>query len=32
VMRGGLLVFRLGGADDGWRVRRSYLEKWIVEK
>ena len=32
VMRDGLLVFRLGGADDGWRVRRSDLEKWIAQK
>jgi len=32
VMRYGLLTFRLGGAGDGWRVRRSDLEKWIAEK
>jgi hypothetical protein len=32
VMRDGLLVFRLGGAGDGWRVRRSDLEKWVAEK
>jgi excisionase family DNA binding protein len=32
VMRDGLLVFRLGGVGDGWRVRRSDLEKWIAEK
>jgi excisionase family DNA binding protein len=32
VMRNGLLIFRLGGAGDGWRVRRSDLEKWIAER
>jgi len=32
VMRYGLLAFRLGGAGDGWRVRRSDLEKWVTEK
>jgi excisionase family DNA binding protein len=32
VMRDGLLIFRLGGAGDGWRVRRSDLEKWIAER
>ena len=32
VMRDGLLVFRLGGAGNGWRVRRSALEKWIAER
>ena len=31
VMRDGLLIFRLGGAGDGWRVRRSDLEKWIAQ-
>jgi excisionase family DNA binding protein len=32
VMRGGLLKFQPGGADDGWRVRRSDLEKWIRDR
>jgi hypothetical protein len=32
VMGDGLLIFRLGGAGDGWRVRRSDLESWIAEK
>jgi excisionase family DNA binding protein len=32
VMRNGLLIFRIGGAGDGGRARRSDLEKWIVEK
>jgi hypothetical protein len=27
LMRDGLLVFRLGGTGDGWRVRRSDLKK-----
>ncbi len=31
VMRHGLLIFRLGGAGDGWLVRRSDPEKWIGE-
>jgi len=31
VMRDGLLIFWLGGAGDGWRVRRDDLEKWIAE-
>jgi len=32
VMRHGLSIFRVGGAGDGWRVRRDDLEKWIAEK
>ena len=32
VMRDGLWAFRLDAAGDGWRVRRSDLEKWIAEK
>jgi excisionase family DNA binding protein len=32
VMKGGLPKFQLGGAGDGWRVRRSDLEKWIRDR
>jgi excisionase family DNA binding protein len=32
VMRDGLLIFRLGAAGDGWRVRRSDLDQWIAAR
>jgi excisionase family DNA binding protein len=32
VMRDRLLAFQLVGAVDGWRVRRSDLEKWIRDR